>query len=370
MNARLGPARLLACTLLVLLLHGCAAAVGPTGDDAAPQPETPTEQPQAPEPDPRPAEPFEPSAPGEIVSDAVKTDRRFIVGDMRRANIATTVEQGPPGILRVGIGPGFHTQGSREFFFRRLASAYFTWVQEGQPLVIELWEGGAKIGEYTSGRFAIGPDYAAPRECPDTATTGLCSGTVIAAPQPPAVRPTPADTRQAPLEPARTVRERSGLHLGLGLGGGVADLACTGCDFASETGLSGFLAVGGAIGETLVVGVEGTGWTKSEASTSSQVYSLMAHVTRYLNPTSGLFLRGGLGLVGYREDRSSGDLTANALGFSSRLGYEIGSGKFVLTPFVGIVRTFAGADFKREGEDIGFNAAVSNLHAGLGIGMP
>jgi hypothetical protein len=370
MNARHCLARLSGYAPLVILLQGCAATSGSRGDDATPPPAVAQEPQPAPPPAPQQpaAQPFEPSAPGEIVSEAVKSERRFIVGDLLRANIATVVEQGPPGILRVGIGRGFHSQGSREFYFRRLASAYHTWVQEGQPLAIEIWESGRKIGEYLNGLFAIGSDHTTPRECPDTATTGLCSGKEPAAPPREVALPGAADTLGGRPESAPPPRERSGFHVGLGLGAGLADRACTGCDFASKTGVSGFVSLGGAIDQKTVVGVESTGWTKSEVATTRQMYSVMGQVTRYLSRNSGLFLRGGLGLVGYRENRDAGDLTANAPGFSGRLGYEIGRGKYVLVPYVGLVRTFAGADFKREGEDIGFNAALSNLHFGLSVG--
>ena len=94
---------------------------------------------------------------------------------MIRANVATAVEQGPPGILRVGVGPAFHSNTSREFYFGKLASAYHTWVPEGYSLVTELWEGGRKIGEYTDGTFSIGPAYSTPLDCPQNATSGLCS---------------------------------------------------------------------------------------------------------------------------------------------------------------------------------------------------
>ena len=56
------------------------------------------------------------------------------------------------------------------------------------------------------------------------------------------------------------------------------------------------------------------------------MYSLMGHVTQYLSATNGLFLRAGLGVVGYREEADFAEVTANAFGFTSRIGYEIGSG--------------------------------------------
>ncbi|MGH7580780.1 MAG: hypothetical protein ACREM9_11450 [Gemmatimonadales bacterium] len=176
-----------------------------------------------------------------------------------------------------------------------------------------------------------------------------------------------------PNEPAPRTRERGGFHGGLGLGAGVADFACQGCDDPSETGVSGFLSLGTWVNDNTVLGVEGTGWTRSESGASSNRYSLTATVTRYLSANSGLFLGAGLGLVGHREtivpDDPGADLSANSVGFSARLGYDIGTGSYVIVPYVGLVRTFAGADFKADGEDIGFNAALSNVQFGLSIGV-
>jgi hypothetical protein len=88
-----------------------------------------------------------------------------------------------------------------------------------------------------------------------------------------------------------------------------------------------------------------------------------------LSANSGFYLRAGLGLVGYREETDFGDVIANAPGFSGRVGYEIGTGGVVVVPYVGFLRTFGGAEFKREGDKIGFDAAISNVQLGLSIGV-
>jgi hypothetical protein len=369
MRARLALAWLLALTPTLTLLQGCGAARGP-GTDAAADPPTPAAVPDSGATQPVP-DPFLPSAPDELVSEGIKSQRRFVVGDMIRAGVVSSVEQGPPGILRVGIGPTFHSHGARGFFFGKLASAYHTWTVEGQPLVIELWEGGGKVGEYTVGTFLVGPEHTTPRQCPPDATTGLCS---------PAGQEAQRIAARAAAETAvRTANEapparrpmgelRPGFQFGLGGGAGATDWACDGCDFESEVGVSGFLSVGRTVLENTMLGVEVTGFTKSESASTTQVYSLMAQVTRYLSVNSGLFLRAGAGLVGYRRNSDLRDLSASGPGFTGRLGYEFGRGRFVVVPYVGLVRTFAGVDFEADGEDIGFNAALSNLQFGLSVG--
>jgi hypothetical protein len=91
----------------------------------------------------------------------------------------------------------------------------------------------------------------------------------------------------------------------------------------------------------------------------------MAHLTEYAGLESGLFVRAGLGLVGFRTED---DLTANGFGFLGRIGYELGTGGLVAAPYVGLVRTFGGAELKLDGEEVGFDFAISNVQFGISIG--
>ncbi len=361
MPARTALACLLSLTPCVSLLQGCAAA-SPAVVAAEPQRDSATvAQPLI--------QPFLSSAPNEIVSERVKAERSRAVDDMVRTDLVTTVEQGPLGILRVGVGRKFHSHQAREYYFTQLAFAYHTWEIDSHPLIIELWESGRKIGEYTDRAFLIGPAYTAPHDCPEAATTGLCSslGESVQQETPPATTARGQAAVAVQSESTGNVRRRSGFHFGLGLGAGAMDFACDGCDVTSETGFSGFLSLAGSVGEKTLLGVESTGWTKSRAGTTARVYSLTAHVTEYLSTTSGLFLGAGVGVVGYHQDTDLGDRSANAVGFSGRLGYELGRGGVVFVPYVGVVRTFGGADMKLDGEDAGLNVAISNIQFGLSI---
>jgi hypothetical protein len=358
---RAALACLLSLTPCVSLLQGCAPA-STAVVAAEPQRDSATVAPP-------PIQPFVPSAPNEIVSDRMKAERTRAVGDMLRTDLVTTVEQGPVGILRVGVGRGFHSHQARQYYFTQLASAYYTWKSEGHPLIIEVWEGGRKIGEYADRTFHVGPDYTAPRECPEAATTGLCGslGESVQQETPPAPTARGQAAVAAQSEPTANARRRSGSHFGLGLGAGAKDFACRGCDITSETGFSGFLSLAGSVGEKTLLGIETTGWTKNQSGTTARVYSVTAQVTEYLSTTSGLFLGAGMGIVGYHKDTDLGDSSASGVGFSGRLGYELGTGRVAFVPYVGVVRTFGGADIK--GEDAGLNVAISNVQFGLSIAV-
>ena len=160
--------------------------------------------------------------------------------------------------------------------------------------------------------------------------------------------------------------DRNGFYFNAGAGAGAVDRQCRDCEIDSETGFAGLVALGGFIDPKTVLGIEGTGWTKDQSGVSTQVYGAMGQVTRYLSTNSGLFLRGGVGWVGYRDDA---DQTASGPGFAARIGYEFLRSKVHIAPYVGYVRTFDGIDLKRNGDEVGFNFVISQFQVGLGVSI-
>jgi hypothetical protein len=170
--------------------------------------------------------------------------------------------------------------------------------------------------------------------------------------------------------PNADARLRSGFHFSLGLGAGRADLTCDGCTFDSRTGYSAFLSVARPVAPKTLLGVEATGWTKERSGTTIRIYSLMAHLTEYLNRSSGLFLRAGLGLTGFREDGGFRDIAGNGFGFSGRLGYELGAGDVLIVPYVAYVRGLGGGGVTVDGNDSSTDVIIHNFQFGLGIAAP
>jgi len=171
--------------------------------------------------------------------------------------------------------------------------------------------------------------------------------------------------------PAEAPGDHTGFHLGLGVGGGSSGLSCDGCgQLDRKTGLSGFLSLAHSVGKSTLVGIESTGWTKSEGGSTTRIYSLTAEVTRYLNETSGLFLSTGLGLVGYHQGAGGSTATAHGFGFSGRLGIEVPVARRVaLTPYLGFISTVGGPEVKLNGQGSGLNLNVNNLQFGLALGV-
>jgi len=99
--------------------------------------------------------------------------------------------------------------------------------------------------------------------------------------------------------------------------------------------LSGGLALGGTLGQKVVLGIGSNGWSKSEAGTTLTAGTLTALIRFYPSATGGFFLLGGLGVGSVRlEVANLGSLTETGFGALLGLGYDIRIGRTVsLTPF-------------------------------------
>ncbi len=77
--------------------------------------------------------------------------RRLYVGDLRRAGLVECVEQVPPDLVRVMVGPGFESLPSetREARLSRLYGMYGSWGR----VYLELWTESGKFAEYVDGEY-------------------------------------------------------------------------------------------------------------------------------------------------------------------------------------------------------------------------
>lgn len=125
---------------------------------------------------------------------------------------------------------------------------------------------------------------------------------------------------------------RDGFFIGFGLGWG--SLGVEGAD-EREGGASGYLKLGGALNDQVLLGAETNGWRKEEGGATLTVSNLSAVAYVYPDPEGGFYLRGGVGLATIDLDLGvfgSGDETGTGLTLGA--GYDIGfGGRFGLTPF-------------------------------------
>jgi hypothetical protein len=285
---------------------------------------------------PEPSEAGQPATPGARPNQELMASETFqrAMTDVLRLEIAVRFCELRPDTLTLDLGDGASTSASTEYNLSRLYAAYRALTEFSPETALELRNEDRPAGWYTLGGLAWTEKPAAP----------------------------PSE----PVGEGGDETARSGFHFNAGVGAGAFDEQCRDCEIDSETGFSGFLSLGGFLDPLTVLGVEGTGWIKDVSGVSTQVYSAMGQVTRYLSANSGLFLRGGVGLVGYHDDA---DLSATGPGFSGRVGYEFLQGKVHIVPYLGYVRTFDGIDMKRDGDLVGFNFVISQFQLGLGVSV-
>jgi len=286
---------------------------------------------------PEPSDTGQPATPGARPNQELMASETFqrAMTDVLRLEIAQRFCELRPDTLTLDLGDGASTSASTEYNLSRLYAAYRALTEFSPETALELRSQDRLAGWYTIGGLSWTERPAAPAAEPATGGEGEETA-------------------------------RSGFHFNAGVGAGAFDQQCSDCEIDSETGFSGFLSLGGFVNPLTVLGVEGTGWIKDVSGVSVQVYSAMGQVTRYLSANSGLFLRGGIGLVGYHDDA---DFSATGPGFSGRLGYEFLEGKAHIVPYLGYIRTFDGIDMKRGGDPVGFNFVISQFQLGLGVSV-
>ncbi len=137
--------------------------------------------------------------------------------------------------------------------------------------------------------------------------------------------------------------DRGGFFIGFGLGAG--SLGVEDGD-ERETALSGYFKLGGAINDKVLLGAETNGWVKNEseggadATVTSASLSAVAYL--YPSPTSGFYLKGGVGIARLDLEASGFGLTytdsENGTALSAGVGYDMGfGGRFALTPYANLI---------------------------------
>ena len=107
-----------------------------------------------------------------------------------------------------------------------------------------------------------------------------------------------------------------------------------------ESSAAGYLKVGTALNEKVLLAAEFSGWVKDKACVNLTVSFATASAYLYPNPENGFFVKGGLGIATIDVGLDLGGL--GDFGVSTRgraatvgAGYDIGLGaRFGLTPYI------------------------------------
>ena len=171
----------------------------------------------------------------------------------------------------------------------------------------------------------------------------------------------------APSMAQANVQIRQGFGISFGLGFGSAGLDCDGCDFDRETGLSGYLRIGGYVRPNLFIAGETNGWVHSEDGLDEQISFLSAVAQWYPQVATGFYLKGGLGLAVSAAEDAFDELSASGMGLTLGTGYDWRVGRnFSLTPYLNYLRAF-GAEAELNGVGLGENLSTNVLQFGLGF---
>lgn len=173
---------------------------------------------------------------------------------------------------------------------------------------------------------------------------------------------------------AQHEQARQGFGISVGIGGGTAGLSCEAvCGGPRESGISGYLRLGGYVGQGLFVGVETNGWTGTEPGIDEAMSFLSGVVLVYPQPKSGFYLKGGLGLAGASATGALptllgiDDMTSAGLGLNLGAGYDWRVGRnFSLTPYATYLRS-VGAELRVNGIATGEALNFDAFQFGLGF---
>lgn len=179
------------------------------------------------------------------------------------------------------------------------------------------------------------------------------------------------------LPSAASAQEREGFWFGFGAGVGSADVTCDDCDADAdrETGGAGYVKAGWTLNPRVLLGIEGSAWTKTQDEDGIDVtvnmYNVSGTLTFYPSDTAGFFVKGGAGLAFVDTKLKRGttldiDL-GNGLGLLAGIGYELRLGNRVrLTPALDAYYGNIG-DIRLAGEDVatGWKQNVVALTIGL-----
>ena len=167
--------------------------------------------------------------------------------------------------------------------------------------------------------------------------------------------------------------QESGLHngfwFGFGVGSGWAHISCDICEANRNLGISGNIRLGVATSPGLLLGAEVNGWVKSEESVDELLGSLSVVAYWYPNSSGGLYLKAGVGAIGYRiSSEEEESITSTAIGPELGIGYEVQiAEKFSLSPYLQALISPPTAELKYEGETQIADVSLSLFQLGLAL---
>lgn len=161
---------------------------------------------------------------------------------------------------------------------------------------------------------------------------------------------------------------RSGFWVGAGIGNSRTDFSCGICVDDTKGELSGYLRGGYTLKPSILLGLEATRTRNEEDGINERYTGLSAVIIAYPG-SSGLYFKGGVGLLDYRATDTIDEFTARTLAVTLGVGLEVRvAANFSVLPFVNLTGTTKG-DLDFNGSRVTNDANFSLLQVGLGVTM-
>lgn len=173
------------------------------------------------------------------------------------------------------------------------------------------------------------------------------------------------------LPPATASAQRAAAHHGVWVGAGVglgsAKLSCDVCRTGRSGGTAAYLRAGATITQSVLVGLEATGWYRSKDDIDQLLGSLQAVVLLYPRKASGFYLKTGLGISQFSAKDNQDEVSSQALSMQFGLGYEVAMGRNMsIVPYANFLGS-TGADVRFNNTVAGLSANTSLLQFGVGL---
>lgn len=166
---------------------------------------------------------------------------------------------------------------------------------------------------------------------------------------------------------AQRPQTREGFWISFGVGWGNLSWECDGCPSQDHGGPTGFLRLGGAPSQKVLLGAEFNGWSLDIGPANITAGYSAFTVYWYPSATGGLFIKGGLGGGVYSRDNGTSEATSTSGAILLGAGYDIRVGrKISLSPMLTLWSS-SKADLKDNGAtlDTGFRHSGGTLQVGI-----
>lgn len=167
---------------------------------------------------------------------------------------------------------------------------------------------------------------------------------------------------------AQQLTQHRGFWFGAGVASALTDVSCNVCVDDSKSVASGFIRAGFTLSPKFLLGLEIIGTDNSEDGVNERILGLSG--VGFFYPTrGGLFFKGGLGVLKFKADDDTDELTSTLLSMQVGAGYELNvSRRLSLALFSTLVATTNG-DLDYNGSRVTDDMNVTLIQFGFGVTM-